>query len=159
MLTKMKRLCLPLVLVSRWALEKTIEQRFEINFCAKLDKILTNTNQMIQEAFWNFVLSYFQVSKGLNLPENGWKEVKDTSCSKWSSACKSNKNVCHIHDLFNIYSRMSVEMIVDTLNISKTSVHVIFYNIWPGYWATTNSSATALCAYRSLWPAQFGKMP
>ncbi|CAK9818416.1 Protein GVQW3 [Anthophora plagiata] len=58
-------------------MKKTIEQRYAIKFCAKLNKSLDDTNQMIKEAYRDSALSYSQVSRWLNLFKNGQEEVKD----------------------------------------------------------------------------------
>jgi histone-lysine N-methyltransferase SETMAR len=56
-------------------MEKTIEQRYTIKFCAKLNKSLAYTHQMIQEAYGDSALSYSQVSRWLKLFKNGREEV------------------------------------------------------------------------------------
>jgi transposase len=77
-------------------MEKTIEQRYAIKFCAKLNKSLADTHQMIQEAYGDSALSYSQVSRWLKLFKNGREEVKDDPRSGRPSTSKSDKNV-HIH--------------------------------------------------------------
>ncbi|CAK9815639.1 Protein GVQW3 [Anthophora plagiata] len=58
-------------------MEKTIEQRYAIKFCAKLNKSLADTKQMIKEPYGDSVLSYSQVSRWLNLFKNGREEVEE----------------------------------------------------------------------------------
>ncbi|PNF27325.1 hypothetical protein B7P43_G02769 [Cryptotermes secundus] len=106
-------------------MEKTIEQSYAIKFCAKLNKSLTNTDQMIQEAYRVSAPSYSQVSKWLKLFKNGREEVDDDPRSGWPSTSKSDKNVSRVHDLLNTDRRMSVRMIAETLSIPKTTVHDI----------------------------------
>ena len=82
-----------LVPVSRRAMEKTIEQRYAIKFCSKLNKSLADTHQMIQEAYGDSALSYSQVSRWLKLFKNGREEVEDDPRSGRPSTSKSDKNV------------------------------------------------------------------
>jgi len=52
-------------------MKKIIEQRYAIKFCAKLNKNLIDTYQVIQEAYGDFALSYSQVSSWLKLFKSG----------------------------------------------------------------------------------------
>ncbi|XP_023710988.1 protein GVQW3-like [Cryptotermes secundus] len=106
-------------------MEKPIEQRYAIKFCAKLNKSLADTHQMIQEAYRDSALSYSQVSRWLKLFTNGREEVKDDPRSGRPSTSKSAKNVSRVRDLLNTNRRMSVPMIAETLSIPKTTVHDI----------------------------------
>jgi transposase len=112
-----------LVPVSRCATEKTIKQRYAIKFCAKLNKSLADTHQMIQEAYGDSALSHSQVYRWLKLFKNGREEVEDDPRSGRPSTSKSDKNVSCVRDLLNTDRRMSVRMIADTLSIPKTTVH------------------------------------
>jgi transposase len=82
-------------------MEKTIEQCYTIKFCAKLNKSLANTHQMIQEAYGDSALSYSQVSRWLKLFKNGREEVEDDPRSGRPSTSKSDKNVFRVCDLLN----------------------------------------------------------
>ena len=97
-------------------MEKTIEQRYAIKFCDKLNKSLAETHQMIQEAYGDSALSYSQVSRWLKLFKNGREEVEDDPLSGRPSTSNSDKNVSHVRDLLNTDRRLSVRMISETLN-------------------------------------------
>lgn len=106
-------------------MEKTIEQRYAIKFCAKLNKNLADTYQMVKEAYGDSALSYPQVSRWLNLFKNGRENVEDDHRSGRPTSSRIDKNVSRVNELLNSDRRMSVRMIAETLNIAKTTVHDI----------------------------------
>jgi len=79
-------------------MEKTIEQRYAIKFCAKLNKCLADTHQMIQEAYGD---SYSQVFRWLKLFENGWERVEDDLRTERPSTMKNDESVSRVSDLMN----------------------------------------------------------
>ncbi|XP_023702553.1 protein GVQW3-like [Cryptotermes secundus] len=104
-------------------MEKPIEQCYAIKFCAKLNKSIADTHQMIQRTYWDSALSYSQVSRWLKLFKNGREEVEYDPRSGRPSTSKSAKNVSRVRDLLNTDLPMSVRMIAETLSIPKTTVH------------------------------------
>ncbi|XP_023713481.1 protein GVQW3-like [Cryptotermes secundus] len=99
-------------------MEKTIEQRYAITFCAKLNKSLADTHQMIQEAYGDAALSYSQVSRWLKFKMVGkrWR-MTPTPDGRQPASDKGSR----VHDLLNTDRRM----IAETLSIPKTTVHDI----------------------------------
>lgn len=82
-----------LVTVSRRAMEKTIEQRYAIEFCVKLNKSLADTHQTIQETYGDPALPYCQVFRRLKLFKNNHEKVVDDPRSRRPSTSKNDENV------------------------------------------------------------------
>ena len=60
---------------------KSIEQRYCIKFCLKLDNNLSETIQKIQHAFGNEALSQTQIKEWFNCYKNGRISVESEACS------------------------------------------------------------------------------
>ncbi|KAG8237202.1 hypothetical protein J437_LFUL016958 [Ladona fulva] len=64
-----------LVPVSRNVMESSLEQRYAIKFCSKLNKSLAETHKLIVQAYGDSALSYSQVLRWLKAFKGGREEV------------------------------------------------------------------------------------
>lgn len=103
-------------------MESTIEQRYAIKFCAKLNKSLEETNKMIREAYGDSALSYSQVSRWLKAFKEGREEVHDEQRSGRPSTSKTDNNVARVRQLLDSDRRLSIRMVANELNLSSTVV-------------------------------------
>lgn len=102
-------------------MESSLEQRYAIKFCSKLNKSLAETHQLIVQAYGDSALSYSQVSRWLKAFKKGREEVVDEPRAGRPSTSTTDDNLARVRDLLNSDRRLSVRMIAETLNIGKTA--------------------------------------
>ncbi|KAJ8957274.1 hypothetical protein NQ318_007838 [Aromia moschata] len=90
-----------------------------IKFCVKLEKSAAETIPMLKKAFGFDCLSDRQIFA------EGREDVNDENRAERPSTSSSDDNVKRMRDLLNTYRRLSVRLISETLDITKTIVHEI----------------------------------
>ncbi|KAJ8948152.1 hypothetical protein NQ318_009240 [Aromia moschata] len=95
-------------------MQRSLEQRMAIKFCVKLEKSAAETIPMLKKAFaWHKAFA------------EGREDVNDENRAGGPSTSSSDDNVKRVRDLLNTDRRLSVRLISDTLDITKTIVHEI----------------------------------
>ncbi|KAJ8957736.1 hypothetical protein NQ318_017634 [Aromia moschata] len=112
-------------------MQRSLEQRMAIKFCVKLEKSAAKTIPMLKKAFGVDCLSdrqIFRWHKAKTQPSakaEGWEDVNDENRAGRPSISSSDDNVNRVRDLLNTDRRLSVRLISETLDITKTIVHEI----------------------------------
>ncbi|KAJ8954449.1 hypothetical protein NQ318_011125 [Aromia moschata] len=100
-------------------MQRSLEQRMAIKFCVKLEKSAAETIPMLKKAFGVDCLSDRQIFA------EGREDVNDENRAGRPSTSSSDDNVKRVRDLLNTDRRLSVRLISETLEITKTIVHEI----------------------------------
>ncbi|KAJ8944993.1 hypothetical protein NQ318_010195 [Aromia moschata] len=97
-----------------------------IKFCVKLEKSAAETIPMLKKAFGVDCLSDMQIFRSLKAFAEGREDVNDENRAGRPSTSSSDDNVKRVRDLLNTdRRRLSVRLISETLDITKTIVHEI----------------------------------
>ncbi|KAJ8939136.1 hypothetical protein NQ318_010891 [Aromia moschata] len=106
-------------------MQRSLEQRMAIKFCVKLEKSVAEAIPMLKKAFGVDCLSNRQIFRwhqGLRR-RSGRCQRREP---RWTAInLSSDDNVKHVRDLLNTDRRLSVRLISETLDITKTIVHEI----------------------------------
>ncbi|XP_011880667.1 PREDICTED: putative uncharacterized protein FLJ37770 [Vollenhovia emeryi] len=111
--------------MSHGAMDRSVDQRYAIKFCVKLGKSATETFQLIQQAFRSDCLSKSQVLRWHKSFKEGREEVAEEPRSGRSSTSRIDENVIRVRDCVNSDRRLSLHLIAETLNMTKTTVYRI----------------------------------
>ncbi|XP_014483093.1 PREDICTED: putative uncharacterized protein FLJ37770 [Dinoponera quadriceps] len=106
-------------------MEKTLKQRYAIQFCVKLKKTPLETFEMLQEAFGDDCLSRSQSNRWHKMFQDGREEVADEARAGRPSTSRTDDNVTRVGQLLFSDRRMSVRLMSELLNLPKTVVHEI----------------------------------
>ncbi|KAJ8954551.1 hypothetical protein NQ318_000785 [Aromia moschata] len=107
-------------------MQRPLEQRMAIKFCVKLEKSAAETIPMLKNVFGVDCLSDRQIFRWHKAFAKGRSEdVNDENRAGRPSTSSSDNNVKRVRDLLNTYRRLSVRLISETLDITKTIVHEI----------------------------------
>lgn len=109
-------------------LQRSLEQRFAIKFCVKLEKTAVETVTIIKTAYKEHALSDRQVFWWHKVFLEGREEVDDEDRAGRPSTTTTADNVKWVRELLNSDRRLSVRLMADMLNIPKTQVHEIVTN-------------------------------
>ncbi|KAJ8962118.1 hypothetical protein NQ318_018075 [Aromia moschata] len=90
-------------------MKRSLEQRMAIKFCVKLEKSTAETIQM----WWHKAFA------------EGREDVSDENRAGRPSTSSSDDNLKRVRDLLNTDRRLSVRLISETIDITKTIVHEI----------------------------------
>ncbi|KAJ8961666.1 hypothetical protein NQ318_021264 [Aromia moschata] len=101
----------------------SLEQRMVIQFCVKLEKSAVETTPILKKAFGVDCLSDRQIFRRHKAFAEGREDVNDENRARRPSTSSSDDNVKRVRDLLNTHSRLSVRLISETLDITKTIVH------------------------------------
>ncbi|KAJ8953293.1 hypothetical protein NQ318_015875 [Aromia moschata] len=104
-------------------MQHSLEQRMAIKFCVKLEKSAAETIPMLKKAFGVDCLSDRQIFR--KAFAEGREDVNDENRAGRPSTSSSDDNVKRVRDLLNTNRRLSVRLISETLDITKTIVHEI----------------------------------
>ena len=106
-------------------MEKTLEQRYAVKFCVKLNKTPKETWDMLNEAFGDACMSYSQAKKWHRTFREGREEVTDEARSGRPQTSRTDEHLTRVRELLDTDRRMSVRLISELLNLPKTIVHEI----------------------------------
>lgn len=106
-------------------MEKSLEQRYAIQFCVKLKKTPLETYGMLAEAYGDACLSRSQSNRWHKKFTEGREEVADEHREGRPSSSRCDENAARVRKLLNTDRRMSLQMLADALDIPKTSVYRI----------------------------------
>ncbi|KAJ8940873.1 hypothetical protein NQ318_000609 [Aromia moschata] len=103
-------------------MQRSLERRMAIKFCVKLEKSVAETIPMLKKAFGVDCLSDRQIFRWHKAFAEGREDVKN--CAGRPSTSSFDDNVKRVRDV-NTDRRLSVRLISETLDITKTIVHEI----------------------------------
>ncbi|KAJ8947799.1 hypothetical protein NQ318_019471 [Aromia moschata] len=106
-------------------MQRSIEQRMAIKFCVKLEKSAAETIPMLNKDFGVDCLSERQNLRWHKAFAEGQEDVNDKNRAGRPSTSSSDDNVKRVRDLLNTDRCLSVRLISETLDITKTIVHEI----------------------------------
>ncbi|XP_011858770.1 PREDICTED: putative uncharacterized protein FLJ37770 [Vollenhovia emeryi] len=106
-------------------MEKTVEQRYAIKFCVKLNKTPLETFEMLQQAFGDDCLSRSQSNRWHKMFKEGREEVADEARQGRPSTSRNDDSVTRVRQLLNSDRRMSVRLMSDLLNIPKSTTRLL----------------------------------
>ncbi|KAJ8961109.1 hypothetical protein NQ318_008786 [Aromia moschata] len=104
-------------------MQRSLEQGMAIKFCVKLEKSAAETIPMLKKSFGVDCLSDRQIFRWHKAFAEGREDVKNRAGRPSTSS--SDDNVKRVRDLLNTDRRLSVRLISETLDITKTIVHKI----------------------------------
>jgi hypothetical protein len=117
-------LCFPLA-----AMDGKIGQRVCIKFCVKLRKSVTETFEMLCEAFGKHSWSWKAVSEWHSCSEVGQGSVEDDGRSGWPSTSKMTENIEKIWELIHEDHRRTIHELTDTVRISYGVCQIVTENL------------------------------
>ncbi|KAJ8944115.1 hypothetical protein NQ318_013297 [Aromia moschata] len=103
-------------------MQHSLEQRMAIKFCVKLENSAAETIPMLKKAFGVDCLSDRQIFRWHKAFAEGREDVNDEKGAGRPSTSSSDDNVKRVRDLLNTDRRLSVRLISETLDITKTIV-------------------------------------
>ena len=106
-------------------MERSLEQRYTIQFCVRLGKDATETYQMLQKAFKEECISKSQCGRWHKAFKEGREEVTDEPRSGRPTTARTDENVQRVREVLSSDHRLSIQAIADTLNLSTFAVHGI----------------------------------
>jgi ribosomal protein S25 len=101
------------------------KQRVNIKFCVKLGKTATETLQLLRYAYGEEALSRARVFEWHKRFVSGRVSVKDDTRSGRPSSSRNEDNVVRIRDMLREGRTVTVRVLADALNISKSTCHKI----------------------------------
>ncbi|UYV82242.1 K02A2.6-like [Cordylochernes scorpioides] len=106
-------------------MERSLEQRYAIKFCARLGKNATETFQMLQKAFMDDCISRSQSGKWHKAFKEDREEVADEPRSGCPTTARTDENVDRVLEVLRTDRRLSIQKIADTLHMSTFVVNRI----------------------------------
>lgn len=106
-------------------MERSLEQRYAIQFCVRLGKNATETFRMLQEAFTDGCMSRSQCGRWHKAFKEGREEIADEPRPGRPTTARTDENVNRVRDVLRSDRRVSVQYIADTLSMSTFAVHGI----------------------------------
>ncbi|KAJ8936585.1 hypothetical protein NQ318_008057 [Aromia moschata] len=106
-------------------MQRSLEQRMAIKFCVKLEKSVAETIPVLKKAFGVDCLSERQIFRWHKAFAEGREDFNDENRAGPPSTSSSEDNVKRVRDLLKTDRRLSVRLISETLDITKTIVHEI----------------------------------
>ena len=110
-------------------MERTIEQRYAIKFCVKLDKTPSETLEMLRRAYGEATLSSAQVFRWRKAFKEGRENVEDDHRSGRPSTSTTDESVSKVRSALAMDRRLTVRMIADEVGMSKDTVHRILTEV------------------------------
>ena len=114
-----------LSVVSRVKMQRSVDQRYAIKFCVKLEKSATETLAMIQKAYGKDALSKAQVFRWHKAFSEGREDVNDEQCIGRPSTFHTSNNVAKLKAVLDSDRRLSVRSIADQVGLPKSIAHEI----------------------------------
>jgi len=111
--------------LSRAKMQRSLEQRYAIRFCAKLGKSSTETLQLLRTAYGDAVLSSAQVLRWHKTFKDSRESVEDKQCTGRPSASRNENDVARVKAVLDRDRRLSVRLIAEEVGLPKTDVHRI----------------------------------
>jgi len=114
-----------LCVLSRAKMQRSLEQRYAIKFCAKLGKSASETLQLLRTAYGDAVLSSAQVLRWHNAFKDGRENVEDEQRAGRPSTSRTEKNVARVKAVLDRDRHLSVRLMAEVVGLPKMDVHRI----------------------------------
>jgi len=111
--------------LSQAKMQSSLEQRYAINFCAKLGKSGSETLQLLRTAYGDAVVSSAQVFRWHNAFKDGRESVEDEQCAGRPSTSRHENNVARVKAVLDRDRCLKVRLIAEDVGLPKTDVHRI----------------------------------
>ena len=111
--------------LSRAKMQRSLEQRYVIKFCAKLGKSGSETLQLLRTAYGNAVLSSAQVFWWHKTFKDGRESVEDERRAGRLSTSRTENNVARVKAVLDRDRCLNVRLIAEEVGLPKTGVHRI----------------------------------
>jgi len=106
-------------------MQRSLEQRFAIKFCAKLRESGSETLQLLRTAYGDAVLSSAQVFRWHKAFKDGKESVEDEERAGHPSVSRTENNVARVKVVLNRDRRLNVQLIAEEVGLPKMDVHRI----------------------------------
>lgn len=106
-------------------MQRSLEQRYAIKFCVKLNKTYTETHGLLKEAYGDQVLSRAQVNLWHRAFKEGREDAEDKQRSGRPSTTQTEEDVNRVCEFLNIDRRASLREMSEELNLTYYNVHQI----------------------------------
>ena len=103
-------------------MQRSVDQRYVIKFCVKLEKSATETLAMIQKAYGKDALSKAQVFRWHKAFREGRENVEDEERIGCPSTSHTLDNVAKVKAVLDSDQRLSVRLIADQVGLPKSIV-------------------------------------
>ena len=103
-------------------MQRHLDQRYSMKFCAKLNKTATQTFGMIQETYKEEAMSRAMVFMWHKRFKEGRKDFEDDDRAGRPSTSRTDENVVKVRELLNNDRRLSVRLIAEELGLGQTTV-------------------------------------
>jgi len=104
-------------------MQRSVEQRYGIKFCAKLENSGSETLQLLRTAYGNAILSSAQVFRWHNAFKDGKERVEDEQRAGRPSTSRIENNVARVKAVLDRDRRLNVRLIAEKVGLPKTGVH------------------------------------
>jgi len=111
--------------VSRVKMQHSVNQRYAIKFCIKLEKSATETLAMIKKAYGKHALSKAQVFRWHKALSEGREDVKDEQRIGRPSTSHTLDKVAKVKAVLDSDRCLNVRLIADQVRLPKSIVHEI----------------------------------
>jgi len=104
-------------------MQRSLEQRYTIKFCAKLRKSGSETLQLLRTAYGDAILSSSQVFRWHKAFKDGRESNEDEQCAGRPSTSGNENNVARVKAVPDRDRRLNVRLITEDVGLPKTDVH------------------------------------
>jgi len=112
--------------VLSWAkMQRSLEQRYAINFCAKLGKAGSETLHLLRTAYGDIVLSSAQVLRWYKAFKYRRESVEDEQRAGSPSTSRTENSVARVKAVLDRDRRLSVLLMAEEVELPKTDVYGI----------------------------------
>jgi len=106
-------------------MQRSLEQRYAIKFCAKLGKSGSETLQLLRTAYGDAVFSSAQVFRWHKALKDGRESVEEQQRAGRPSASRTENNMTRVNAVLDRDLRLNVWLIAEEVGLPKTDVHRI----------------------------------
>ena len=100
-------------------MQRSLEQRYAIKFCAKLGKSGSETLQLLRTAYGDAVLSSAQVFRWHKAFKDGRESVEDEQRAGRPSTARTENNVARVKVVLDRDRRLQVRLIAEEVGLPK----------------------------------------
>jgi len=106
-------------------MQRSLEQRYAIKFCAKLEKSGSETLQLLRTAYGDAGLSSSQVFRWHKAFKDGRESVEDEQRAGRLSTSRTENIVARVEAVLDKDLGLNVRLIAEDVGLPKTDVHRI----------------------------------